>query len=395
MRPIPLIAITLLLSACATVLPTSGDREVQLEWGNQFASPGARLIYEETFREPTQEGTGVTYKLRAEGFPSDKTYSLWARGIDRRTTEIYKPLHIDGSGRILQDDGAEREYVLKKMLEGESIEIALISSDKSKKAFVEITPFPIIAQGEGNCRLSVKPLSAEGQAFQIKGEGFVPKQELKVVAKSNGELGEFPVNGTDDGVFGIVVAPAVLGKSGGGASVTVADTTCSATVRYKWGDAMGISGLETQQTNPLPPDRFLQDKALEVGRTMGWSLAYENRDEGLFVWRFKEKSQLPELGGNECEGLFTWYIKRVGNNIALDDPVVGIPGCPCCAPDPKQFAAFAKSIQRKFQQRWRALAGPIILIGPTDATHSSKLEGQVIGELIKISTPPEQTLPNK
>jgi len=315
--------------------------------------------------------------------------------IDGRTIEEYKALRIDGLGRVLQENGAEFEFGLRKMLEGEAVEFALISSDKSKKTFVEITPFPIVAQGKGDCRLSVKLLSIGGDVFQIKGEGFIPKQELKVIAKSNGEFGGFPVKGTNDGVFSIVVLPSVVGKSGGEASVTIADATCSATVRYKWGDAMKVSGRETQQTTRLPPDRILQDKVLEVGRAMGWSLAYENRDEGLFVWRFKEKSQSPELGGKECEGLFTWYIKRVGNNIALHDPVVSTPECPCCAQDPKQFAALGKLLQREFQRRWRALVGPIILTGPTDATHSPKLEWQVIGDLIKKSERPAQTPPNK
>ena len=382
MKYIASLAITLLLSACAMVLPITGVNEAQPEWGSHFASPGARLTYEETFREPTQEGTVVMYKFRAEGLPKDKTYSLWAKMIDGRTNKEHTALRIDGSGRVLQEDGNEFEFGLKKMLEGESIEVALISNDKSKKSFAEITPFPIVAQGEGNCRLSVKPLSIGGEVFQIKGEGFIPKQELKAVAKSNGELIENTVKGTNDGVFSIVVLPSVVGKSGGEASQTVADGTCSATVRYKWGDAMKVSGLEAQQTTRLPPDRFLQDKALEVGRAMGWSLAYENRDEGLFVWRFKAKPQSQEAGVKECEGLFTWYFKRVGNNIALDDPVVGMPECPCCAQESKQFAALAKLFQREFQQRWRALVGPIILIAPSDATHSPKLEGQVIGDLI-------------
>jgi len=397
MKYIASLAITLLLSACTTVLPTAGVNKAQPEWGSHFASSGARLIYEEVFREPTQEGTGVTYKFRVEGLPNDKIYSLWTKGIDGRTIEIYKPLHIDDSGRVLQEDGAEREYVLSNMLEGETIEFALISSDRSKKAFVEITPFPIVVQGKGNCRLSVKLQSKNGEVFLIKGEGFVPKQELKVVAKSDKELIEYPFKGTDDGAFVHIVAPAVSGKSGGEASETVTDGKCSVTVRYKWGDAMRISGLETQQTTRIPPDVVLQDKALEVGRAMGWSLAYENRGEGLFAWHFNVKPQSSAAGEKEwCKGLFIWYIKRVGNNIALDDPVVGMPECPCCAQDPKQFAALAKLFQREFKQRWRVLVGPIILIGPTDATHSPKLEGQVIGELItKKNERSQLTPPNK
>jgi len=136
------------------------------------------------------------------------------------------------------------------------------------------------------------------------------------------------------------------------------------------------SGAKTS----IPPDSFLQEKVLEVGREMGFSLAYENRDEGLFFWSFKVKSQGSEQAGKECEVLFCWYIKRVGNSIALNDPVAFMPGCQL---EPKQLRAEARHLQEDFKHRWIGLVGPVTLIGPTVSTHSWELSGQVMGRLIK------------
>jgi len=113
---------------------------------------------------------------------------------------------------------------------------------------------------------------------------------------------------------------------------------------------------------------------------MGLALAYENRNEGLFFWNFKVKSQGTEQSGKECDGLFSWYIKRVGNRIALDDPVALIPGCPL---EHKQFVAEAQQLQEEFKHRWIGLVGPVTLIGPTPTTHSAELSSQVFSRLIK------------
>jgi len=140
---------------------------------------------------------------------------------------------------------------------------------------------------------------------------------------------------------------------------------------------------------PLPPDSFLQDKILEVGREMGLSLAYENRDEGLFFWWFKVKDQRAEQAGKECEGLFSWYVKRVRNSIAVDDPMAFLPECRL---EPKQVSAEAQRLQKDFMQRWLNLVGPVTIIGPTVATHSSELSGEVFGRLLKERIEPGSTM---
>jgi hypothetical protein len=142
---------------------------------------------------------------------------------------------------------------------------------------------------------------------------------------------------------------------------------------------ISLAGCATN-VSPLPPNDTLQANALEVGRAMGFSNAYEDRAEGLFVWSFKTRGVLIAQAGNGCDGLFAWYIKRVGNSIALDDPIAFMPGCSLT---PKQLSIEGSQLQEEFKSRWSALVGPIIFVPPTAATHSTRLVSEVMARLIK------------
>jgi tetratricopeptide (TPR) repeat protein len=121
---------------------------------------------------------------------------------------------------------------------------------------------------------------------------------------------------------------------------------------------------------PLPPDEVLQENALAAGRAMGWSLAYENRAEGLFIWRVL----LPAPDREATRTIaccFSWYMKRVGNEIWVDDPfqcepVAGIEVI-------EQLALAGRALQEEFKRRWLALVGPVMLRGPSPETHSAEL----------------------
>src|SRR5262249_61743511 len=98
------------------------------------------------------------------------------------------------------------------------------------------------------------------------------------------------------------------------------------------------------------------------------SEAYEDRAGGIFVWR-GAVAGLPE----DCQSLFAWYVKRVGENIALSDPgflhcteTKQTVACPPCA----EFSVRVRSIQEEFKSRWLDLVGPVKFVGPSIATHS-------------------------
>jgi hypothetical protein len=132
---------------------------------------------------------------------------------------------------------------------------------------------------------------------------------------------------------------------------------------------------------PLPPDEVLQDKALEAGRALAWPLAYANRPEGLFIWRF----QMAAATGDATRPIaccFSWYMKRVRNEVWVNDPLQFEP-----VEGPvevmEELAVRARGLQEEFKRRWLALVGPVTLRGPSPETHSSELQIGAMADLLQ------------
>jgi len=201
----------------------------------------ARLKYEEKSREAVK-GVGelVSYAIWTEGLPTDKKYSVTVKWMNGKTGEAAKAIGIEPSGYAL-------EVQLASTFPGERFELAVIAQDGSARASVEITPVPIHAEGSSGCRLFVQPLSLDGNGFQIMGDGFALGHDLRVSSTSSGERsGEKTVKGRTDGSLKFVIFPAVVGKSGGDATFTASDDSCSVTVAYRWGDQMRSSGQSAE-----------------------------------------------------------------------------------------------------------------------------------------------------
>jgi len=183
----------------------------------------------------------VPYVLRADDFPGDHRYALYGRWMDGRSGEAGRDIRIDETGRLLNPEGKEIDLVVGEMFLGEFAVFALVSEDQSTKAFVEITPFPIQAEGTGGCRLLVKPMDAKGQAFSITGSGFRPNKKLRIFSTSGDESAHTSAEGKADGTLKQILLPAVVGRTGGDASFEASDAACTVAVRYKWGDQMRSS----------------------------------------------------------------------------------------------------------------------------------------------------------
>lgn len=232
-------------SATATPL----EQAAQSQQKSEEPPPGARLTFREKSRQQTPKGEFIVYVLRAEGLPQGKSYKLVGTRMDRSTGAVPAALHVDGSGRVLVEDGSEFELTLGGMFAGEFVVFTMASDDGSAKASLEVTPFPIQSIGKGGCRLTVKPMLANGQAFSIIGEGFKPGDEIRTVSTSSGKVMQGHAD-NKGGNLKIVVFPAVAGQSGGDASLTASDKSCSVTVRFAWGDAMTKLSPTANQAAP-------------------------------------------------------------------------------------------------------------------------------------------------
>lgn len=214
---------------------------------------GPRLTFREVSRSPSPEGELTHFALHADGFPQGKSSSVTGKWMNGRT-RVIKGVQIDGSGRVLTENGAELNLVLGRMFPGEFIDFTLAADDGTAKASVEITLVPIEAVGNGGCRLSVRPMTIRGDVFHIAGAGFKPDQEINTVAALDGQVTHERYKTKGDGSLKIVVFPPVPGiKSGGEASLTASDTSCSVTVRYNWGSAMTQATSGRPATSSGPP----------------------------------------------------------------------------------------------------------------------------------------------
>jgi hypothetical protein len=165
-------------------------------------------------------------------------------------TRSFQALRVDGAGRVFSEDGVEVDLTLGKMFPGEFIEFTLAADDGAAKATAEITPFPMEAAGNGSCRLMVKPMSARGDAFLITGSGFKLDEDIKGVARVDGQTTNERWKAKGDGSLKAVVFPGAAGRSGGTASLTASDSSCSVTIRYSWGSEMTRAVPERQAQAP-------------------------------------------------------------------------------------------------------------------------------------------------
>ncbi|HEX4438444.1 MAG TPA: hypothetical protein VH854_00140 [Thermoanaerobaculia bacterium] len=202
------------------------------------ATEGARLTYMERSRGVEQGVAIVHYTLKADGVPRDKSYALYGRRMNGTTAEIKRGVRIGDGGALLGPDGKDVDLSLGRMFAGEYDVFALIAADGTVKTFVEITPFPIQAEGKGGCRLQARPMDLRGQGFVITGSGFQPKKTLSTVTTSDGEDTKGSTNTQVDGTLKQVIFPRMTGGSGGEASYEVSDSACSAKVRFHWGDEL-------------------------------------------------------------------------------------------------------------------------------------------------------------
>jgi hypothetical protein len=122
--------------------------------------------------------------------------------------------------------------------------------------------------------------------------------------------------------------------------------------------------------HPAPPDEVLRAKLREVGEALGWSLAHDDRSEGLFIWRLGLTILDSNPSGATHQGAFSWYVKRVGNELWVDDAV---DLHPIAGESLERVGEAVRRLQEEFKRRWLGLVGPVTLRGPIPEMHSREI----------------------
>ncbi len=217
--------------------PSPSSRPVL--WEPKSSTSGMRLDLIEVGRQATPRGTELSYIVRTVGMPTDRTYTGWFKIFDEDAATSWGDYRVDSSGQLLVAATGKPAGVFKlgNYARGQPLKIALMTSDGSIKVFAKVVPFPIeVTNGQG-CRLTVELASADGETFQIRGEGFAPQEPLTNYDRSEDELMTLSQTADAQGRVTIISFPAVTGKQSGTASQRLVGKSCDLTVEYQWGPA--------------------------------------------------------------------------------------------------------------------------------------------------------------
>jgi hypothetical protein len=215
----------------------------QYAWDQSGTLAVTRLIFKESSRKKTDQGTMLTYDVSAPGLPTDRHYTLVAWPLNRGIEPVRGGISLTADGKLTctgktqadcKPDGEPIISISIQAAKGEPKRFGLISDDQKAKALGTIVPFPIISKDAG-CSLEVLRGTPDGSVVMVKGSGFAPNTSVPISSDSAGEV----VTGTwkvdDRGNLMSSVLPQVRGKTFGDTTILVKAPGCSPKVTFHWG----------------------------------------------------------------------------------------------------------------------------------------------------------------
>ena len=210
-------------------------------FNTRHATPGIEL--ELVALATGQGGQPGKYGLRATGVPRGITYDIWAKDFHQSVREIASGFRIDGSGVLVSDDmGGRRPQRLDAIAigpgpypRGAAWDVALVSIDRTIKAFARVIPHPIVAS-DGPCTVSLELVSERGDHFLASGAGFVPGEEVRIESWSAGQAFRRRSRITTMGLLlSDVISHAAVGPEWR-AGYSVKGRSCEVALEYEWGE---------------------------------------------------------------------------------------------------------------------------------------------------------------
>lgn len=189
------IAIT--LSSCVTQRPQGPQPQFEWDLSGEYATSGTSFALEETSRGPSsnQASTDVHYQLRAKGFTSDESLTLWRKDDDSSYINVPVILNEDNLLTLqISEQGGNVQHHLEPIafmasgyVPGQAQGFALVSEKTDKRAHAKVIPHPIRVEGKGGCSIEVELLSKSGHLFALLFRGFEAGEEVKTISEYKDE----------------------------------------------------------------------------------------------------------------------------------------------------------------------------------------------------------------
>ena len=203
------------------------------------ATPGVRLELLELPR--TKTASPSAYRLRLTGTAPGLEFELWTQQFGALFRKVSSGLRADEEGNVVSHTRGKGSRAPAQVTvapgssaEGAAWSVALVSSDRTIRAFAATIPRPIVSRS-GPCMLQLELVSYNGDRFVATGSGFTPGDEVTVQSTIGGLTTDrrrtIPVDGrlpTD-----VIVRDAVPRDPHARYAVTA--HSCNVAVDYKWG----------------------------------------------------------------------------------------------------------------------------------------------------------------
>ena len=206
-------------------------------WQSGFGkpTPGTELVAEQVERKEVSGSIVFTYVLKANGYPVGERVGLMLEpaAVGKPDSEgrtmvghFGGPMTVDEKGTLLRVNGAACTVAFHGLRPGETYYISIMSMGKKQlRSTTRVTPVPLEAKG-GSCKVEAILTAATGDAYEIRGTGFQPKEQVGVTRKSGGKVNEDKVKAGDDGTWKLKVKLATKGQAVETVEMTFAGQTC-------------------------------------------------------------------------------------------------------------------------------------------------------------------------
>jgi hypothetical protein len=186
---------------------------------------------------------GVSYRLQAFGVPQQIHFGLFTKDFSHSFHEIASGFHVDDFGNLASiDSTVNRRQRLDEMVlapgpypMGAAWEVALVSTDRTIRAFAKAIPRPVTAR-DGTCTVSLELVSQRGDRFIVSGGGFFPGDEVITESRYSGRVIQKRQQISADGILPSVTISHGSRGTDRSARYMVKGQSCEVVLDYQWGE---------------------------------------------------------------------------------------------------------------------------------------------------------------